>query len=347
MTLHSKRTSTQIASTAHEVSRNECLFVMLEPHAFKLYNRIIYFQAPYVTGWSKSSCRRPRARSSSSSDGSRPLRLDTGVLILGVMLSVFKRSVACPGHGLLQHVYGVTITCSSWFYIKRDIVKSSFESRVDTRKCCCLTLYTWFRRSHPKQFLNLPLVPWACQRSFACLGHAHFACLWCHDPLLPTFAYIGSFVFCRKGERFIDLLLGRVLGKVRDGAWKALHPMKSANLAVYAVTGAILLKCLTAHTRRGDVKRGFDLMLETMVDDALLSCVRGLPRLKHVESLSQFFEPFVLHDVERLCAPLWNHDQVFRTKGRCGLDICSMDGDERSWGRCLARMRSCCTGALT
>ena len=63
--------------------------------------------------------------------------------------------------------------------------------------------------------------------------------------------------------------------------------MKSASLAVNAVTGAILLKCPTTHTPRGDVKRGFDLVLETMVDDALLSCVRGLPSLKHVEPLSQ------------------------------------------------------------
>ena len=75
----------------------------------------------------------------------------------------------------------------------------------------------------------------------------------------------------------------RVLGKDRVGAWKGLDPMKSANLAV----NAVLLKCLTAHTPRGDVKRGFDLVLETVVDDALLSCVRGLPRLKHVEPLSQ------------------------------------------------------------
>ena len=63
--------------------------------------------------------------------------------------------------------------------------------------------------------------------------------------------------------------------------------MKSANLAEHAVTGAILLKCLTAHTPRGDVNRGFNLMLETMVDDASLSCVQGLPRLKHVEPLPQ------------------------------------------------------------
>ena len=63
--------------------------------------------------------------------------------------------------------------------------------------------------------------------------------------------------------------------------------MRSANLAVNAVTGAILLKCLTAHTPRGDVKRDFDHVLETVVDDALLSNVRSLPRLKHVEPLSQ------------------------------------------------------------
>ena len=73
----------------------------------------------------------------------------------------------------------------------------------------------------------------------------------------------------------------------RVGAWKALDPLKSENLAVYALSGAILLKCLTAHTPRGDVKRGFDLVLGTMIDDASLSCVRGLPRLKHVEPLPQ------------------------------------------------------------
>ena len=72
-------------------------------------------------GWSKSSSRRPRVRSSLSNDESRPLRRDTGVVMhvfLGVIFSVFKRSVACPGHGF-QHVYGVTIIWSCWFYIKK------------------------------------------------------------------------------------------------------------------------------------------------------------------------------------------------------------------------------------
>ena len=49
----------------------------------------------------------------------------------------------------------------------------------------------------------------------------------------------------RKGERFNELLLVRVLGMDRVGAWKPLDPLKSANLAVF---GAISLKCLTAHT---------------------------------------------------------------------------------------------------
>ena len=80
-------------------------------------------------------------------------------------------------------------------------------------------------------------------------------------------------MFCRKGERFNDLLLGRVLGKDRVGARKALDPLKCANLPVKALTGAILLKCMTAHTPRDDVKRGFDLVLETVADDVLLSCV--------------------------------------------------------------------------
>ena len=36
--------------------------------------------------------------------------------------------------------------------------------------------------------------------------------------LAPHVAYIVSFVFCRKGERFIVLLLSRVLGK--DRVWQ-------------------------------------------------------------------------------------------------------------------------------
>ena len=103
----------------------------------------------------------------------------------------------------------------------------------------------------------------------------------------------------------------------------ALGAMKSANLPVKVVTGAILLKCLTAHTHRGDVKRVFDLVLWTVVVDALLSCVRGLPRLKHVEPLSQLVNRLSCMTSNDFAPPFWNHDQVFRTIRKCGLDMCS------------------------
>ena len=50
-------------------------------------------------------------------------------VFVGVILSVFKWSVACPGHDFLEHVYGVTITCSSLLLHQKDIAKSFFESR--------------------------------------------------------------------------------------------------------------------------------------------------------------------------------------------------------------------------
>merc|ERR1719284_793780 len=87
---------------------------------------------------------------------------------------------------------------------------------------------------------------------------------------------------------FNELLHARVLAKDMDGAWKVLDHMKSANIAVNAVTCSILLKGLTAHTHQFDVKRVFDLVLETEVDDALLSAaVEACNRLKHMEPLSQ------------------------------------------------------------
>ena len=104
----------------------------------------------------------------------------------------------------------------------------------------------------------------------------------------------------------------RVLGKDRVGAWKVLDPMQSANLAVNAVTGAILLKCLTAHTPR---KRGFDLVRETMVDEALLSCVRGLPRLKHVEPLSQLLYPLSCMS-SNVSAPIF--ETIIKSSGQLG-----------------------------
>ena len=63
-------------------------------------------------------------------------------------------------------------------------------------------------RSTPGFLVLTQSISWICpwclkrvQRSFACPGHAHSACLWCHDPLLPLVCIIGNFVFCRKGER--------------------------------------------------------------------------------------------------------------------------------------------------
>ena len=44
------------------------------------------------------------------------------------------------------------------------------------------------------------------------------------------------------------------------------------NHAVYAVTCPILLMGLTAHTHHCGIRRGLDLVLETEVDDAMLSC---------------------------------------------------------------------------
>ena len=118
---------------------------------------------------------------------------------------------------------------------------------------------------------------WTCSSCMSMVSRSH----------APIVCIYWEFRVLQKGERFNVLLLDRVLDMDRVGRWKALDPLKSAILAVYPVFGAILMKCLSAHTPRGDVKRGFDLELKTMVDDASLSCVRGLQRLKHVEPLSQ------------------------------------------------------------
>ena len=86
---------------------------------------------------------------------------------------------------------------------------------------------------------------------------------------------------------FNELLHARVLAKDTDGAWKFLDHMKTANISVNAVTCSILLKDLTAHTHHCDIKRVFDLVLESEVDDALLSCaVEACNSFKHMEPLS-------------------------------------------------------------
>ena len=117
---------------------------------------------------------------------------------------------------------------------------------------------------------------------------------------------------------FNELLYARVLAKDMDGTWKVLDHMNSANIAVNPVTCSILLKDLT-HTHHCDIKRVFDLMLETEVDDALLSCaVEACNRFKHMEPLSQLLNrlPCMSSNVS---APIFQAMIVFCTDGRCGL----------------------------
>ena len=54
-------------------------------------------------------------------------------------------------------------------------------------------------------------------------------------PCSNRFHILGVSCFCRKGERFNELLL-------EVGAWKAHAPLKSAILAVYAVSGGHLVE---------------------------------------------------------------------------------------------------------
>ena len=87
---------------------------------------------------------------------------------------------------------------------------------------------------------------------------------------------------------FNELLHARVFAKCRVGAWKVLDHMKSANIAMNAVTCSILLKNMTAHTPQRNIKRAFDLVLETEVNDAFLSAaVEACNRLQHMKPLSQ------------------------------------------------------------
>ena len=66
--------------------------------------------------------------------------------------------------------------------------------------------------------------------------------------------------------------------------------MKSASIAINAVTCSILLKSLPAHTPQRHIKRVFDLVLETEVDDTFLSAaVEACNRLQHMKPLSQLF----------------------------------------------------------
>ena len=87
---------------------------------------------------------------------------------------------------------------------------------------------------------------------------------------------------------FNKLRHARVFAKDRDGTWKFLDHMKSANIAMNAVTCSILLKSLPAHPPQRHIKRVFDLVLETEVDDTFLSAaVEACNRLQHMKSLLQ------------------------------------------------------------
>ena len=89
---------------------------------------------------------------------------------------------------------------------------------------------------------------------------------------------------------FNKLRHARVFAKDWDGTWKVLDHMKSANIAMNAVTCSILLKSLPAHTPQRHIKRVFDLVLEPEVDDTFLSAaVEACNRLQHMKPLSQLF----------------------------------------------------------
>jgi len=98
---------------------------------------------------------------------------------------------------------------------------------------------------------------------------------------------------CVRGVRpnrvaYNELLHARVQTKDVTGAWRMIDQMRSASIKVNAVTCAIWLKSLTVQSPKRDIQRVVDLVLETEVDDVLLSCVvEACNRLKHVEPLMQ------------------------------------------------------------
>ena len=93
---------------------------------------------------------------------------------------------------------------------------------------------------------------------------------------------------------FNELLYARVFAKYRVGAWKFLDHMKSANIAMNAVTCSFLLKSLMAHTPQRNIKSAFYLVLETEVDDAFLSAaVEACNKLQHMKPLSQLLNSLV------------------------------------------------------
>ena len=115
---------------------------------------------------------------------------------------------------LFQHVYGVTITCSSWFHIKRDIVTSSYRS-------------SWtpgivvVGRSTPGFVV---LTQKFYESAIGAFSVSAIVCLsWTTHLVVYGVTILGSHrlhilgVSCsaEKGERFNELFLDRVLGMDR------------------------------------------------------------------------------------------------------------------------------------
>ena len=64
-----------------------------------------------------------------------------------------------------------------------------------------------------------------------------------------------------KTVTFNELPHSRTFAKGVDGTWKFLNHMKSTDMAIDAVTSAILVKGLMVYNSKHNVKRTFDLVL--------------------------------------------------------------------------------------
>ena len=112
------------------------------------------------------------------------------------------------------------------------------------------------------------------------------------------------------------------------GTWKVLDHIKSVNIAVLSVARPTLLRGLTAHTHHCDIKRVFDLVMVTEVDDATLSfAVVVCSRCIHMVPLSQLLNrlPSLPSNVS---APIFQ--VMFKSIGRMG-DVDSNGADDCPW----------------
>ena len=76
----------------------------------------------------------------------------------------------------------------------------------------------------------------------------------------------SSVSVCLHASTSVCLCIYRGKVRTKEG------PVKSGNIAVLSVTCPILLRGLTAHTHHCGIRRGLDLVLETEVGVAMLSC---------------------------------------------------------------------------